>query len=449
MDFDTALRKLNSIGQTHLLEYWPQLPDDEKNFLLLQIEDLDIGIFNKQREILKYPLSRPSGTFEPFDDYAQAGSQADEILGKEYIAQGRMGCLIVAGGQGTRLHLNGPKGLYPISVIRKKSLFQLFSEKIAAAGKQAYRPLQAAIMTSPLNHAITQTYFDAHAFFGLEERHLDFFTQNMLPFLDDEGNLFLEKKDTIAQGPDGNGSALHNFWRQGLVDKWRDLGIEHLNFVMIDNPLADPFDAELLGFHIRNKNDITVKCIFKSHADEKVGVLVKQEGKIQVIEYSEMPEKERKQTAADGTLRHTCANISLFCISLSFIEKICRQKTPLPLHPAYKAAPGLDNKSKMAWKFEHFIFDILPLAGKVQALLYPREKCFAPLKNLSGEDSPASVQIALQKRDRQIYEELFSKPAPADPFELAQDFYYPIPLYVEMWKNKPLSNDRYLVLGGV
>lgn len=442
-DDDIALAKLNLIGQTHLLAYWQELENSEKKFLLKQIADLDVETFKKQQAILKNLPLHPSPSFQPFLDFTQSGSKDDEQLGKEAIAQGQMGCLIVAGGQGTRLHLNGPKGLYPISNIRKKSLFQLFSEKIVAAGKQVYRPLNVAIMTSPLNHDVTLTYFDAHAQFGLHKQQLDFFTQNMLPFLDDSGNLFLEKKDTIAQGPNGNGSALHALWKQGIVSKWKELGIEYLNFIMIDNPLADPFDAELLGFHIRNKNDITIKCTWKTHADEKVGVLVKQDEKVQVIEYIDMPEKERREETSQNILKHACANISLFCISLSFIEKVCSLGIQLPLHANYKTAPSVNQPNNRAWKFEHFIFDIFPWADQVQALLYPREKCFAPLKNLTGEDSPTSVQKALQLRDRQVYEELFNKQPPPEPFELAQDFYYPTPLLIELWKNKSFSNDRY------
>lgn len=447
MDYNTALTKLKSIGQKHLLDYWPQLANDEKNSLLQQIEDLDVDIFFEQQAILKDTSSHTAASIEPFLDFHPVGKASDIKLGKEFIAQGRMGCLIVAGGQGTRLHLNGPKGLYPITNIRKKNLFQLFSEKVLAAGKQVQRPLNVAVMTSPLNHSVTTAYFDAHYLFDLKQNQLDFFMQSMLPILDDSGNLFLQKRDLIAQGPDGNGSALYNFWVQGLLSKWKKLGIECLNFIMIDNPLADPFDAELLGFHIRNKNDITIKCTPKKDADEKVGTLVKQEGKVQVIEYTEMPEKERQAKAPDGSLQHAFANISLFCISVSFIEKICSQRTALPLHKAYKAVPSLENPNKMAWKFEHFIFDILPLADKVQALSYPREVCFAPLKNLSGADSPATVQEALQFRDQQVYEEIFNRPAPAAPFELSQDFYYPNLSYIELWKDKSLSNDRYL--GGV
>ncbi len=444
MNEKAALKKLQAIGQAHIMEYWAQLAEHEKSFLLQQIEDLDADTFLKQQAVLKNPPAALARLFEPFLDYAKIESSEDEKLGKEAIAQGRMGCLIVAGGQGTRLHLNGPKGLYPISVIRKKSLFQLFSEKIVAAGKQAYRPLQTAFMTSLSNHEMTLTYFDAHDLFGLRDRQVDFFIQNRLPFLDDNGNLFLDEKDRIAQGPNGNGCALHLFGEKGLLNQWKQMGIEYLNFVLIDNPLADPFDAELLGFHIRNKNDVTVKCTLKTQPDEKVGVLVKQDGKVRVIEYTEMPESERIKRKADGTLQHACANISLFCISLSFIERMCSQGMALPLHTAYKSAPSVDDKNKKAWKFEYFIFDILAEAQKVQALLYPREQCFAPLKNLTGPDSPLTVQAALQERDRQVYEMLFNRKAPDTPFELAQDFYYPLPNYIEEWKNRAFSNDGYL-----
>lgn len=445
INIEEAKEKLNSMGQAHLLNNWLQLTEFEKHQLLQQIDQIDIEIFHLQQRILKnLSPSSSQPLIEPFLDFAKAGNAADEMLGKEYLSAGRMGCLIVAGGQGTRLHLNGPKGLYPISVIRKKSLFQIFAEKIVAAGKQVFHPLQVAIMTSPLNHSVTSTYFEAHDFFGLKKNQIDFFIQNQLPFLDDKGNLFLESMETIAVGPDGNGSSLQNLWSSGILSKWKTLGIEHLNFIMIDNPLADPFDAELLGYHIRNKNDITVKCTLKNDPNEKVGVLVKEADKVRVIEYTELSEQERNSLTPDGKLKHACANISLFCISLSFIEKLCREKIILPLHPAYKAVKSIDNSIQMAWKFEHFIFDILPLTDKVQALLYPREVCFAPLKSVSGEGSPLSVQAALQAKDKEVYENLFDKKAPPEPFELAQDFYYPMPAYIETWKKRSFSNDHYL-----
>lgn len=446
MNYNQALEKLETIQQTHLLHYWKNLADDEQFNLLGQIENLDVALFRKQQEILKNPPQLSLAPFEPFKDYYEIGSADDVALGNHAIAEGRMGCLIVAGGQGTRLKLNGPKGMYPITNVKHKSLFQLFIEKIQAASRQVHRPLKIAIMTSPLNHEMTKTYFNAHENFGLKKGQLDIFPQNMLPFLDVNGNLFLEDKGRIAEGPDGNGSALHNFWNQGMGPIWKEQGIEYVNFILIDNPLADPFDAELLGFHMRHQNSITVKCARKLSPEEKVGVLVMQEDHVKVIEYTEMPEKERNRTNSEGSLEHECANISLFCISLSFIESLCKTHTPLPLHTALKSAPSMLDKEHKAWKFEHYIFDVLPLTSNVKALLYPREKCFAPLKNLEGMDSPETVKKALLMQDRRIIENLLGREAPKGVFELSQDFYYPTDTFLEIWKTKPL-NDQYL--GGI
>ncbi|WP_052435849.1 UTP--glucose-1-phosphate uridylyltransferase [Neochlamydia sp. EPS4] len=193
MNYDRAIAKLNSIQQPHLLNYWHELNEAEKNLLLQQIENLDIDAFHEQQAVINARFLCDISV-DPFLDYQKVGSLEDALLGKEAIEQGRLGCLIVAGGQGTRLHLEGPKGLYPISLIRHKSLFQLFSEKIVAASKLALHPLQAAIMTSPLNHERTLAYFKTHAYFQLRKEQLDFFAQPMLPFLDEAGNLFLEKK---------------------------------------------------------------------------------------------------------------------------------------------------------------------------------------------------------------------------------------------------------------
>lgn len=445
MNYKEAFDKLEILGQTHLLKYWDKLASDEQFKLLSQIQNIHMDTFFYQQEIVDHPaLDYSKTTFEPFLDFHGSGVAADEKLGKEAISQGKMGCLIVAGGQGTRLRLNGPKGLFPISNIKKKSLFQIFAEKTLAASKQSAKYLPLAIMTSPLNHEITQLYFDTHLLFGLSPSQLDFFPQKMLPFLDVDKNLFLEKPDSIAQGPDGNGSSLYNFYQSGLLKKWKEEGVEYLNFVLIDNPLADPFDAELLGFHIRNQNDITIKCTLKNHPEEKVGVIVKQNDQVKVIEYSEMSEEERNAKAKDASLKHSCANLSLFCISLSYIEKICQRKDEMTLHTAYKLAPSINNPEHMAWKFERFIFDILSGTNKVQALYYPRETCFAPLKNIQGNDSPETVQKALLKSDQLIYEKIFGVSAPDKVIELSQDFYYPTPSYIHQWKEKPFANDGYL-----
>lgn len=449
MDYFEALEKLNTIQQPQLLNFWENLSQPQQFHLLQEIEDMDIDTFRIQRSLIKTTNSPNLPNLETFSDYSKAGNSYDSDLGIKLIEEGRLGCLIVAGGQGTRLRFNGPKGIFPVTIVKHKSLFQIFAEKVLAASKMAKRPLPLAIMTSPSNHEITCRFFKENHWFGLEENQINFFSQKSLPFLDLEGNLFLEEPYKIAKGPDGNGSALNLLWSSGIVSKWLEKGVEFINFILIDNPLADPFDSELLGFHYRNKNDMTIKCTPRRDVKEKVGVLMKVNGKTHVIEYSELPENERFAINSDGNMKHICANISLFCFSLKFIGKFIEKHRQLPLHKALKAAKYFSAedcqlKEKMAWKFEKFIFDILSESFKVKALLFPRDICFSPLKNLSGEDSLVDVQAAIQKRDCYQIEKITGFKPPERPFELSQDFYYPTPELLLKWKGKSLPDQDYI-----
>jgi UDP-N-acetylglucosamine/UDP-N-acetylgalactosamine diphosphorylase len=342
-----------------------------------------------------------------------------------------VGCLLVAGGQGSRLSFEGPKGTFPVSLIQHKSLFQLFAERTLAAGKQVERVLTLAIMTSPQNHEETVQFFDDHARFGLTQDQLFFFKQEELPFLNDQGHLMLNASK-IAKGPDGNGSALTHFITSGIGRIWQQQGIEYINFILVDNPLADPFDAELIGFHARNHCDITVKCIAKENPDEQVGVLVKTPNGTRIVEYSEMNISDREARNNDGSLQYQCANISLFCFSLSFINTAMKSAS-LPWHLAYKA---IHPNGPKGWKFETFIFDWMAYTQKIKALLYPRAQCFAPLKNISGKDSLADVQQALLHYDREILQTLCGQPVSTSPIELHPQFYYPTEKLVNTWKQK-------------
>lgn len=449
--FKIAQEKLLKIEQSHILKYWEGLDNDQKNQLLFQIEKIDLKTFDLQQKLLRPTLSE-NHKIEPFNNYAQSGNLDDIQKGKELISQGLVGTLVVAGGQGSRLRLDGPKGLFPITTVKHKSLFQLLAEKTLAASKQAGRPLPLAIMTSPLNHDITVEYFEKNHLFGLLKEQISFFPQGMLPLLDTKGFLFLENPYSIAEGPDGNGGALHEFARSGLWLKWHKQGIRYLNFILIDNPLADPFDAELIGYHARTQSEIVVKCIKRNDPKEKVGVIVRQNGKVTVVEYSEIDESERFATQQNGTLLHLCANLSLFSFSMDFIKThIVNDPTPLPLHAAFKAAKHLDptgnsvlSDKPIAWKFEHFIFDVLPRANKINALLYPRETCFAPLKNFSGEDSIETVRAALESSDRRVVSEITGTPCTVSPLEISQQFYYPTPSLLAKWKGKEIKQVGYL-----
>lgn len=432
--------------EPQVFRFWEALTKDQQTALENQSNQIQLDLLKKQKQLIEEPSSKEIDTFDPFDDFAFSGNADGQLRGQKLIEEGRLGCLLLAGGQGTRLHYEPPKGTYPISVIKQKSLFQLCAEKVKAASLKANRPLHIAIMTSPENDEETRSFFLCNGFFGLDPSQISFFIQGTLPLLDAKGRLFLQTPWQITSGADGNGHSLLSFAASGILDRWIGLGIKYLHVILVDNPLADPFDPELLGFHQKMEVEMTLKCTEKVNPEEKIGVLVKQNGRCGVVEYSEISHKEKNERRQDGRLKHCCGNLSLFCFSLSFIQHLSSSEKFLPLHKAWKAAQLLDDEGNskfstqpIAWKFETFIFDWLNHTQKAAALIYPREECFAPLKNSDGPDSPKTVQEALQKRDRDVIQALTGLKPPDFPFELAADFYYPTPALSAEWKGKPVT----------
>lgn len=415
---------------------WGLLPLQHQEKLASQIETINLGELERQRAVIEQQA--PLKPLSVFNDYEFSGSLQDQELGKKLISEGRVGCLIVAGGQGTRLNFNKPKGFYPVTLIKKKSLFQLFAEKILAAGKRASRPLSVAIMTSKKNHEETVEGFKQNNYFGLKQAQVFFFSQKDLPFLDEQGNLLLDEEGHFAMGPNGNASSLKEFVASGIWDTWRKQGISYVNYMHIDNALADPFDAELTGFHSRYpQSDMILKCIERENVDEKIGVIFQIDGKAGVVEYSEISKEEKEARNEEGSLKNACANIGLYSFSMDFIQKVASSYyDQLPFHKAWK---------KGSWKFEKFIFDVMSFAQNVKALLYPRLDCFAPLKNEEGEDSLSSVQIGLQRKDRQVFEQISGTSTDGIVFELDPFFYYPDAELVQKWKGKSLPATDYIV----
>ncbi|NRA89708.1 MAG: UTP--glucose-1-phosphate uridylyltransferase [Simkaniaceae bacterium] len=282
----------------------------------------------------------------------------------------KMGCLILAGGKGTRLGFNGPKGCFLIPLKEKKTLFQLLFEKILKKGED----LPVAIMTSPLNQDATFKYLEENHYFGL--KNVSLFNQEMIPVCDDEGNLIDD-----VQSPDGNGKAFQNLVRSKIWEGWKARGIEFVQVLPIDNPKADPFDGELLKVHETEGVELVLRGIERASKDEKLGVIGTEKGKLGVLEYSELTEKSKD-------LGFTLGNTGVFSVSCEFIERIA--PLDLPFHLAQKIENG-----RSVWKFETFIFDLFCHANSFKILISDRKKCFAPLKNRSGPDSLETVTKAL------------------------------------------------------
>lgn len=364
------------------------------------------------------------------------------LAGKEALKNKKVGAIVMAGGSGTRLGWKGPKGTYPITPVKSKSLFEALAEKTRWAGQAVGTSLPLAIMTSEDNHELTIDYFKSNNFFGLPKDSIDFFSQSSLPLLTTDGNLLYDKNNYIITGPDGNGRVLCHFFQSEVYTKWKEMGIEYVTVMVVDNVLTDPFDRELIGFHIKEENDITVKGILRENPHERLGVLVEKDGKIAVIEYSEMEAAEKEAKDGSGAIKHKVGNISFFCFSMSFIENKANEMANLPLHKAYKNIPEEtleihQLKQQKIWKFEYFIFDLLQLTNKSSVLVYPRSECFAPLKNRSGDESKETVGELLSQYNKLLLEALTLKRLDLTPREISFRYSYPT---VELQNTLPESD---------
>lgn len=401
-------------------------------------------IIQQLKEQLFAP-KKPIQDFELLKTYDLFGNQTDIELGEKLMAQGKVGCLILAGGQGTRLNLPYPKALAKVSLSKEKTLLQLFCEKTQAASKKAKCALKLALMTSKLNHDQIKQYLQENHHFGLQEEQISLFIQGMLPFLDPQGNPILEAPGVFAEGPDGNGGALKAFFQAGIWKEWKQSGIEYLHVVLIDNPLADPFDSNLAGYHAKHALDVTVKAVLREREEEKVGIIVKQQDHVRVVEYSEFPEEMKYDKNPDGSFVWKLANVSLFCFSMDFVKEASQHS--LPWHFCQKTIDIIMAGKKeraLVWKCESFIFDLLPYASRVKVLLYPREETYCPLKNAEGENSLAAVRLALLNLDRKRYFQVTGRKVEKEVFELDQAFYYPTPALLKKWKGKALPKVSYI-----
>ncbi|GAB4226723.1 MAG: UTP--glucose-1-phosphate uridylyltransferase [Chlamydiales bacterium] len=394
-DLETLLKPY---GQQHLLAFWNRLDTSQRSLLENEILRIDWNEFNKQKELLKNGEHHLTGVHPVKHPPRQPNSEI-MAYGNRMLKAGKVGSLMVAGGQGTRLGFNGPKGKYPL-LYDGTTLFELFARKIQQATEKWGYLFPLAIMTSPLNHEETVEFFNKHGNFGLRNEQLFFFRQNVTPFLNETKDMFLETPCTIAQGPGGNGEAISLLFKEGIAEKWKQRGIEYIVFFQVDNALIDPLNSALIGMTSLHNLDVGIVCIERENPLEKLGVLVEESGKIVVREYSELSEETMQSRDASGLMKYRWGNISHFCFSLSFMQQVYENyERTFPLHKAFKQAPYLNQNLETimpshpnAWKFERFIFDLLPSSNKTDLIVFPREAIYAPLKNREGTYSPGWVR---------------------------------------------------------
>lgn len=419
----TADRSIESIrhdlarcGQEHLLTFWDELSASERDDLVAQIGDLDLSsipawvetLVRNQPEAPVVPHDfQPARSYSPRpqsdaarDKYAQALQ-----LGDDLISAGRVAGFVVAGGQGTRLGFDGPKGNYPISPVRNKTLFRVFAETIAAVSQRHSTVCPWYVMTSPLNHATTVEIFESNDFYSLGRENVFIFQQGTLPNFDFDGKILLADKGSIARSPDGHGGCLQALRHSGALADMKKRGVEYISYWQVDNPLVKLFDPLFVGLHALDEAQMSSKAVVKNAPGEKVGNFCLVDGKVTVIEYSDLPDELAEKRDADGSLLFHLGSIAIHMISTSFVEKLGGHGISLPLHRAVKKIPHVDLQGRRVdpmepngVKLESFIFDALPMAENSVILEIERSDQFAPTKNATGVDSAESTRAMMVAR---------------------------------------------------
>jgi UDP-N-acetylglucosamine/UDP-N-acetylgalactosamine diphosphorylase len=323
-----------------------------------------------------------------------------QARGKALVAKGKVAAFLVAGGQGTRLGFEGPKGLYQVTPIKEKSLFQVFAEQLLAYSKDSETHIPWYIMTSEINHDATQQFFKDNNYFGYTPADIFFFKQGLMPAFSMDGELLLESPDSLALSPDGHGGSLRALLKNGALDDMHKRGVKYLSYFQVDNPIVQCIDYTFLGLHDLLKSEMSSKTIPKAGPLEKVGNFVVADGKTQVIEYSDMPEDLAKQTLPDGTLKFNAGSIAIHILSVSFIDRLhSKGVLHLPWHRAEKKVAHINETGKLikpekpnAIKLEQFIFDAIPLAKNPLVYETDRSEEFSPVKNAEGSDSPVTCR---------------------------------------------------------
>lgn len=407
---DAILRRLEDSGQRHLAAHAETLGDAAREAFFAQLADVDWELLDRLVALTRVEGGTSKPTLEPAPSIRRhedvARDDEARARGEELLKDGKVAVFVVAGGQGSRLGFDGPKGLYPVTPIAQRCLFRVFAEKISALSQRFDQPVPWYVMTSRTNHDATVAAFEDAGYWGLEASQVTFFSQDMLPAVDEEGRLVLAEPGHLFMSPNGHGGSLLALRKSGALDAMRERGIEQIFYFQVDNPLVAIADPVFLGYHDLAGAQMSTKTVPKRDAAEKVGVVGLVDGRYGVIEYSDLSEEERQLEDESGALRFRDGNIAVHALRRDFVESITADGLDLPYHLARKAMSALDpvtgEATKLAGiKFETFVFDALARCERSVVLSVDRAEEFAPVKNAEGEDSPATsraAQIALFAR---------------------------------------------------
>lgn len=428
---------IRAAGQADVLRFWDRLDAAARDRFRLQLEAIDWASLPRLGALargLRSGEPRPaidcdlsSARTPPCESLD--GSAEAESIGRAALAEGSFGAILVAGGQGSRLGCDGPKGAVSVGPITGATLFELLLGKLHGVERRYGRPVPLAIMTSSSTDRDTRAWLATHDHCGLDPERVLVFRQGDLPALDDrEGNLLLDAPDRVAMAPDGHGGMLSALAAAGGLAWFAGHGCRHVVSFQVDNPLTMPLHPAFLGHHLRTGAEFTTQVVEKRSPGERVGVVVRSGDRTSVVEYSDLPAGPAAERLPDGRLRFHAGSIAVHAFTLEFLARSSVAAEALPLHLAHKAVPFVDDSGRRvtpsapnAVKFERFIFDLMPLARRVTLVEIDPADGFAPLKNPPGHaaDTLDHVRAALDSFARRLLARAGVDVADGVPVELA------------------------------
>ena len=399
MNYEEALKKLRDYGQEHVLAYYEELTEAEKESLLSQIELTDFSVLASckgDRQALQRGKISPLAAMQLPE--IEAKREKFQTLGLEAIRKGWVGAVLLAGGMGTRLGSDDPKGMYNIGITREVYIFQRLIENLMDVVEQSGSWVPLYVMTSDKNHESTVAFLKEKDYFGYNRDYVTFFMQEMAPASDYDGKVYMEEKGKISTSPNGNGGWYSSMYKWGVAQKAMEDGVEYLNVFAVDNVLQRIADPCFVGAVVEGGYAVGAKVVKKCAPDEKIGVVCLEDGRPSIVEYYELTEELMSAKDENGDPAYYFGVILNYLFRISDLEKIREKK--LPLHVVEKKIAHLDEKGELVkpnepngCKFEQLVLDMIHELDGCLPFEVERNREFAPIKNKTGIDSVESARV--------------------------------------------------------
>ena len=429
-----ALRaRFEEFDQGHVLRFWNQLAPEARQQLAAQAAALDLpALLRGYRATQQEGRGAPKIEAPEVEALPEFGGSAERraearARGEALLREGRVALMVVAGGQGSRLGFAGPKGLYPLGPVTGRTLFALQAQRIRRLRERTGAAIPWYVMTSEATDDATRSAFAEAGHFGLPPRDVFFLRQGMITSFDFDGKLILERPDRIFVNPDGHGGSLTALLASGALDDMERRGITTIFYYQVDNPLIEIGDRVLLGFHAQVGAQVSCKSLRKREPEEKMGVFARIDGRIGVVEYTEItPEQRDARERSSGRLLFDAGNLAVHAFQVDFVRAVAAEAERwLPWHASAKKIPTIDASGAPVepdqpngLKLERFVFDALRAAQQVCIVEAARDE-YGPVKNAEGGDSPSSSRRALSARYRRWVEDAgLRAPSPAHQIEI-------------------------------